>query len=140
MLSPTLFNLYSKYLTTELIRTVNYAGVVVLLVKEETVLQGMTDRLTETISCYEMEMNMAKTKVMRISRELTPLHNMTDQKQLENVEYFTYLCGVITNDTTCTREIKSKIDMAKAAFNKKQTLFTSNLESNLRKKLVKCYV
>ena len=111
-----------------------------LLVKEETVLQGMTDRLTETISCYEMEMNMAKTKVMRISRELTPLHNMTDQKQLENVEYFTYLCGVITNDTTCTREIKSKIDMAKAAFNKKQTLFTSNLESNLRKKLVKCYV
>ena len=30
--------------------------------------------------------------------------------------------------------------MAKAAFNKKQTLFTSKLDLNLRKKLVKCYI
>jgi len=30
--------------------------------------------------------------------------------------------------------------MAKAAFNKKKTLFTSKLELNLRKKLVKCYI
>jgi hypothetical protein len=28
----------------------------------------------------------------------------------------------ITNDADCTREIKSKIDIAKAAFNKKKTL------------------
>ena len=37
-------------------------------------------------------------------------------------------------------EIKSKIAMAKAAFNKKKTLFTSKLDLNLRKKLVKCYI
>ena len=30
--------------------------------------------------------------------------------------------------------------MAKAAFNKKKTLFTSKLNLNLRKKLVKCYI
>jgi hypothetical protein len=30
--------------------------------------------------------------------------------------------------------------MAKAAFNKKGTLFTSTLDLELRKKLVKCYV
>ena len=30
--------------------------------------------------------------------------------------------------------------MAKAAFNKKKTLFTSKLDLDLRKKLVKCYV
>ena len=30
--------------------------------------------------------------------------------------------------------------MAKAAFNKKKNLFTSELDLNLRKKLVKCYV
>jgi len=39
----------------------------VLLAKEEAVLQGMTERLTETGKCYEMEMNDGKTKVMRIS-------------------------------------------------------------------------
>jgi hypothetical protein len=30
--------------------------------------------------------------------------------------------------------------MAKAAFNKKKNLFTSKLDLNLRKKLVKCYI
>ena len=30
--------------------------------------------------------------------------------------------------------------MAKAAFNKKKILFTSKLDLNLRKKLVKCYI
>ena len=30
--------------------------------------------------------------------------------------------------------------MAKDAFNKKKTLFTSKLDLNLRKKLVKCYI
>jgi len=30
--------------------------------------------------------------------------------------------------------------MAKASFNKKKTLFTSKLDLNLRKKLIKCYI
>jgi hypothetical protein len=40
----------------------------------------------------------------------------------------------------CTREIKSKIAMEKAAFNKKKTLFTKNLDFNLRKKVLNCYI
>jgi hypothetical protein len=36
-------------------------------------------------------------------------------------------------------EIKSSIAMAKAAFSKKMTLFTSKMDLNLRKKPVKCY-
>jgi hypothetical protein len=39
---------------------------------------------------------------------------------------------MVTNDAKCTREIKSKIAMAKAAFNK---IFTSKLDLNLRNKL-----
>ena len=57
---------------------------------------------------------------------------MIDQKQLENVECFKYLGSILTNYGRCTREIKSRIVMAKAAFNKK-TLFTSKLDLNLRK-------
>ena len=64
---------------------------------------------------------------------------MIDQKQLENVECFKYLGSVLTNDGRCMCEIKSRIAMTKAAFNKK-TLFTSKLDLNLRKKLVKCYI
>jgi hypothetical protein len=39
---------------------------------------------------------------------------------------------MITNDARCIRKIKSRIAMAKAAFSKKKTLFTSKLELNLR--------
>ena len=39
-----------------------------------------------------------------------------------------------------TCEINSRIAMAKAAFSKKKNLFTSRLDVNLRKKLMKCYV
>jgi hypothetical protein len=87
-----------------------------------------------------MEMNVEKTKVMRISRQPAPIQIMIDQKQLENKEYFNYLGSIITNDARCTREIKSKIAMVKAAFNKKKSLFTRKLDLNLSKKLVKCYI
>jgi hypothetical protein len=59
---------------------------------------------------------------------------------LENLEYFNYLGSIITKDARCTREIKSRIAMAKATFNRKKNLCTSKLDLNLRKKLVKCYI
>jgi hypothetical protein len=111
----------------------------VLLAKEEAVLQGMIDRLIEIARCYGMEMNVEETKVMRISRQPYPIRIVIDQKQLENVEYLNYLGSMITNEARCTREIKSRIAMAKTAFNKKKTVSTSKLDLHLRKKLVKCY-
>ena len=48
--------------------------------------------------------------------------------------------SMIINDARCTREIKYRIAMEKAAFNKKKNLFTSKLDLNVRKKLVKCYI
>ena len=65
---------------------------------------------------------------------------MIDQKHLENVECFKYLGSMLTNDGRCTGEIKCRIAMAKAAFNKKTTLYTGTLDLNLRKNLVKCYI
>jgi hypothetical protein len=53
---------------------------------------------------------------------------------------FKYLGSILTNDGRCTCKIKCRIAMAKATFNKKRTLFTSTLDSELRKKLVNCYV
>jgi hypothetical protein len=47
---------------------------------------------------------------------------------------------MITNDARCTREIKYRIVMTKAAFSRKKTVLNRKLELNLRKKLVKCYI
>jgi hypothetical protein len=49
------------------------------------------------------------------------------------------LGSITTNDARCTHEIKSSIAMRNAAFNKK-TRFTSKLDLNSRKKIVKCYI
>jgi hypothetical protein len=88
-----------------------------------------------------MEINVEKTTVMRITREPSPVTIYIDQKQLENVKSFRHLGSMLTDDGRCTCEIKSRIAMAKAAFNnKKENLFTSKLDLNLRKKLVKCYI
>ena len=100
-LSPILFNLYSECLTKEalegfgdfkiggrIIHTVKYADVLVLLAKEEQVLQDMIDKLIEIGGCYGMEMNVETTKVIRISRQPFPVKIMIYQKQLENVESF----------------------------------------------------
>ena len=65
---------------------------------------------------------------------------MIDQKHLENVECFKYLGSMLTDGGRCTGEMKSRIALAKAAFNKKKNLFTSTLDLNLRNKLVKCYI
>jgi hypothetical protein len=62
----------------QIIHTVKYADDLVLLAKEGKVLQDMTDKVIETGRCYEMEMNVEKTKVMRISRQPFPVKIMVD--------------------------------------------------------------
>ena len=56
------------------------------------------------------------------------------------MESFKYLGSMLINDGRCTCEIKSRIAMAKAAFNKKRALFAYTLDLKLRKKLVKRYI
>jgi hypothetical protein len=62
-----------------------------------------------------------------------------DQKQLEDVKYFKCFDSIVKNNARCSSEIKARIAMEKAAFNRKKNLFTSKLDLNLRTKLVKYY-
>ena len=74
-LSPVLFNLYSECLAKEalegygdfkiggqIIHIVQYDDDLMLLAKEEKVLQDMIDKLIEIGRCYGMEMNVEKNK------------------------------------------------------------------------------
>jgi hypothetical protein len=98
----------------------------------------MIDKLIEIGGCYGIKINVEKTKLMRITRHPLPVKIMIEQKQIDNVESFKYVGSILTNDGRCTGEIKCRIAMAKAAFNKKRALFASTLDLELRKKLVKC--
>lgn len=65
--SLILFNLHSQYLMEKALEgsgdfevggQVKYTDEVVLLAKEESVLLGMNDRVTEIAKCYGLETNM----------------------------------------------------------------------------------
>ena len=79
----------------QIIQTVEHADDLVLMAKEETVLQGMPDKLIETGRYYGMEMNVENRKVMGISRQPSPVTITIDQKQLENVKCFKYLGNML---------------------------------------------
>jgi len=50
------------------------------------------------------------------------------------------LGSTITNGARRTREVKSRIALVQAAFNKEKALFTSKLNLDLKKKLIQCYI
>jgi hypothetical protein len=64
----------------------------------------MIDKLIEIGRCYGMEINVEKTKVMRILRPPSPVKFIIDQKQLESVESFKHFGSILTNDGRCTCE------------------------------------
>jgi hypothetical protein len=87
-----------------------------------------------------MEMNVENTKAVTFSRLPSSTQIKMQQKQQENLECFNNMCSVITNGARCRPETKCRIVMIKAAFDQQGSLFTSKLDINVRKKLVKCYI
>ena len=81
-------------------------------------LKGLeTWKKDKEFSVRNMQMSVCKTKVMRI---LWQPSTIPVGLQLENVEYFNYLCSLIINNARCTSEIKSITAMSEAAINKKK--------------------
>jgi hypothetical protein len=81
-MSPVLFNMNSKHLAKEVLErfgdfkvggqvicNMKYADDFMLLAKDETMLQGTIETLIRIGRCYEMEINVEKTKVLKISRQ-----------------------------------------------------------------------
>jgi hypothetical protein len=99
----------------------------------------MIERITEIVKFYGMGRNVKNTKAMRISRQPSQIQIMIQQKQPENVEYFSFLDSMKTHARSA-QEIKSRLVMTKVAFNEKKSLFTSKLDLNLRKKQADCYI
>ena len=52
-------------------------------------------------------------------------------REVKEVDYFKYLGSVLKIDDYCIREIKMRIVIAKAAFNRKMSLLTSKVNIEL---------
>ena len=140
LLSPLLFSIYVEEMMIEamedtdkgvkvggkLLKDIRFADDQAMVAESVKELQEIMDKLVEVGRKYDMKINVKKTKTMRISRRGGSVVNIViDGKNVEQVKKFIYLGAMITEDGRCDVEIKTRIGMAKDAFNKRRELLTN---------------
>src|SRR6476469_8245349 len=151
-LSPLLFSIYAEMMLKEalenveegirvggdLIKDVKYADDHGMVANTEAGLQNLMDSLNTTAKHYDMRINIKKTNAMVVSRNGGERVNITVEGQsVEQVSKFIYLGSLISEDGRCLDNVKTRIGMAKYAFNKRKELLTRSIRVDLRKRLFK---
>ena len=104
-------------------------------------LQDMTARMNDNAESFGMKINIKRTQDMKISKSPGKKFTiMLGGKELAQVKQFTYLGSIITQESDCGRDIRTRIASAKDAFSAKKELLTKSCSLTLRKCLVKSLV
>ena len=120
-----------------------YADDTVLIAEDEASLQDLVTAVKDESEKCGLLMNIKKTKVILLTKDTkekkVSIH--IDHKEVEQVQSFTYLGQLITDDGKSEGEIRSRIGLAKNAFSKRYKLLTNkNISLKTRLRLTKCYV
>ena len=127
----------------KLLKDIRFADDQAMVADSEKGLQEIMEKLpvVEVGRKYDMKINVKKTKTMRISRRDGSVVNIViEGKNMEQVKKFRYLGAMITEDGRCDVEIKTRIGMAKDAFNKRRELLTQRMDRKFKKKIIKAVV
>ena len=90
-----------------------------------------------------MSINIKKTKVMAVTKkEIVPSSTIAiEGRAIEQVKKVTYLAHLIRHNGKCDGEIKTRIELARGAFNNMVKIITSRkISISTRLRLIKCYV
>ena len=68
------------------------------------------------------------------------VNTTVDGQTVEPVSKFRYLGSLMSEDGRCLDDVKTRIEMAKDAFNKRKKLLTRSIRVDLRKRFVKTLV
>ena len=156
VLSPPLFNVYTDHIFRnvedmpgvkicgEYINNLRYADDTVLIAESEEELQKLVNEVKERSLEYGLKMNTKKTKTMVVRRnvdEACRINIVVDGVTLEQVDKYTYLGQVITEDGRCEVEIRRRIQIAKTNFLKMKNILTSRkINIEIRRKIMECYI
>lgn len=157
ILSPLLFNIYSEKIFEEAINSmekgikvngqfinnVRYADDTTLMAHTVEDLQELVDAVANHSQNFGLNINVAKTKYMIISKTTsTQNSNITvNGANVEKVTRFKYLGCQLNDKWDCDNEVRCRIEMARSAFMKfKKTLTSCDINIKLRLRFVKCYV
>src|SRR6476469_1311221 len=141
-LSTLLFSIYAEMMMKEalenveegirvggeLIKDVKYADEQGMVANTEAGLQNLMHSLNTTAKRYDMKINIKKTNAMVVSRNGGERVNIpVDCQSVEQVSKFRYLGSLISKDRRCLDDVKTRIGMAKDAFNQRKELLTRSI-------------
>src|SRR6267154_2473762 len=96
-----------------------------MMASTEMGLQRLMNKLNDTAKSFDMKINVQKTKTMVVSWDGDGVVNITvDGQRIEQVKSFKYLGSIITEDGRSDVDVKSRIAMAKDAFNQRKEFLT----------------
>src|SRR6478609_1002243 len=99
------------------------------------------DSLNKTAKHYDMKINIKKTKAMVVLRNGEEKVNITVEGQsVKQVSKFRYLGSLISEYGRCLDDVKTRIGMAKDAFNQRKEVLTRSISVDVRKRMVKTFV
>ena len=88
-----------------------------------------------------MKINVQKTKAMVVTRDGGGEVNIKiDGQRLEQVTNFKYLGSFISEDGRNLVDIKTRIVLAKQAFNNRKELLTKQMKKPLKKRMIRTLV
>ena len=109
------------------INNLRFADDTVLIAEDEASLQDLVTAVKDESEKCGLLMSIKKTKVMLLTKDTkekkVSIH--IDHKEVEQVQSFTYLGQLITDDGKSEGEIRSRIGLAKNAFSKRYKLLTN---------------
>jgi len=92
-----------------------FADDIALLAESESDLQSHIDSLHANSTRFGLKISTSKTEVQCISRNPTAVSINIGSTVLAQVDQFTYLGGVTSNDARCENDIKRRIGLATGA-------------------------
>lgn len=158
ILSPLLFNLYSEailketleeesvglVINGEVVNNMRYADDTVLLTSNLRDIQHLLEKLNDRCNEYGLKRNFNKTKLMVVTKSLQNQVNINltvANTRIENVQTYKYLGTWIEQSGDQTREIRTRIEIARSTFIKMKKLFTNrDISMGLRMRMLRCYV
>ena len=100
-----------------LLKDIKFADDQGMVAETERGLQIIMNRLNDALKEYDMKINIKKTTVMRVSKQGGGNVNIVlNEERINQVAQFCYFGSLITDNGSCSKEIKARIAMAKNSF------------------------
>ena len=105
----------------------DYADNIALLSSTKEQLQSKFDNVSKYAHSTGLKINTGKTKVMRFNTTTKQPTKSTDEREIEEVETFTYLGSILTTTGGTNKDIRRRLGLARTNTNMEQQ---SNIKKN----------